>query len=1274
MFRPRTSQVSHEEFLDADQDVSCSVPEAQAVRAGELRLVSLTGAPEAKDFGWTVLPWGQEDELPATPGDIVSRWDAYFNNQAVSSPQALDYDPLSNFLRINTLSGEYELLSQKPANAAGLKHWSDNVQNSLGWVLQFRVQSVIDALDPTQSHYLEFDDGVHRERIFIHPTGLSFQENPALNIRCDLSRPREIRIGAKQDDLLVLLDDGKGVAGIDGFTAASVEKTLAFGTTGGLESCSSMWDYVHQYHGGAWLDDRESIASIYSTTGSTGTTKAYSPKKRVRYFDAVYVRTTGDLANGTTTIAIQLKNSSQDWTTWLTDDISVIGVQKFALDTMAVAGDGTDELRVLVTQTSTDGSGEPPRVDQITISTVFVTPGVRFTPPFGTRVGGTQHVVDLLSGAEQAFQVQCQPTGLSFLARLDDDYSDAIGLGTGTDTNSTFVDGMFGRAAKLGGLVSAVSSWTDLADTFTERVPFGQLTAIADPIYAGAGTLQFGTRSVSIVEAGAAAVYPGQACVATDLGDGWKVPAISCPGAFGFVLQVSRGSVKVKHGSKEHVFTVYDYWTPAVVVFLSSGTNDLEFTAAEDDSDFTVAAATAFSSTLGDVAFSPVTHQSDQGFAADLFATVEALDEGPLFSRLDTLDGWEIGLAPGGYPYVRAGDGAMLDALTGAYPVKVGQRHNFALNYRRFQDHTGLQVLVDGDVCAEKITALTDVTQGLSTLTIGSAHPATIEQARVHSDQIDAHRFSVENGLSNPTFQSAFTAPRAANNLLILRFGTRAGAHFDDSGRAHHPHSLLTGRVGLTRDSAYRFWHGGEIGVLHSSDFIQDIPQALFARGVFFITTRDQEIYSKWNGDGSIGWKVEVLTDGTVKVTVKDGSTHTLTSDVVLADQQKRSVYVGITSTGITLRVDQVEKTLVEAIGSIAAATEDARIGHYLVGFLTELVLRNATLDSDTYDSWRDVSVAKWTPTDDVVYIDDTALPNAQVVHYSAGRKYIVTSPGTAGYVPFEVGADGVRIIGDRPFRYVHGYVRSVPADRIEGKVLKTKSPFRMLNRVPAGSLGMAHIQGPDISVEGNVSLIDLSFSRTENLSTYFGGEFAIRRPYVGGGLALYTGELDTDDIRVSNRSVMRRDVKQPTPLFYRYLIGRGRRYVYQPNALTAADVAVIRNGIQIIDGFGQPLPFERYPWEIEVSTKDVNGDDLPENVFAVTLFTSVPFLDEVSVQVRYAAADALHEYQIQPTFLEIVNPDAAMARVASDPGYDEYTVDFTPTGTYDIAVGQTGS
>lgn len=1286
MFRPRTSQASHEEFRDADADVSISATEAQAVYGDVLRLIPLTGGPRAQDLGWIKLDWSQQDELSSLPGDIAARWDVSFNNQFISSPQLFEFEPVSKFLDIDTQGGEYQFLRQHIGASTTQKHWVNNASNSVGWVVQFRVQSVVDqtGYGLLDGHYILLDDGVHRERCFIHHTGLFFENNPALNINCDMTSPREIRIGAKQDDMYVLVDNGLGVAAFDGFTGNTISKELGFGTTGAIAHYRTIWDYVNQHSNGIWIDERENVLSVYSVTGSTATTSSYHPKKSVESFEAAYVSSLGDLSGGVTQVTPQYRNSNvTTWTSAGTTTISAIGSNRIDLSSIPTVGDGSDEIRFLVYQRSNNGSAEPPRVDMITVVTTFGDPGVRLVPRYGHKRGGSVHVVDLLPNVNVINQQPTLTTGLSFLARFDGDYADEIDGVVGTPSNASFVDGRYGQAVKLGGLTVSSSIWDTFAVGFVDAVPYGKISNGANPIYtSGTGTLHLTAGNLSTLENGAIVDRQGQTAFASLAGDGFEVRDLPAIGAFGFILRIAQGSVKVKHGASEHTFTSYDYWTPKVVIVKSdSGVADLEFTAAEANSSWTVAYPKSYTYATGQVTFTPVTHVQGDGFAADAFVTCKALAAGPIISRLAGSSGFEIGLAAGGYPYAKAGDGTRLDVVTGAYPIAVDDVRNIALNYRRFGDHTGLQILVDGDVAGEKVTTVDEVSSGSATVTIGGSQPIYIEQVRIHEDQIDAHQFSAVNGFSGPSFESAYSIPRDQSNTLLLRMAYEAGAHTDDSGRGHHAMSLANGRLGLSRNypfenkTAYLFWHNGALGVLHSPDFIQNFPQALFSRGVFYtVDGQVQEVYSKWNVGETIGWKVEILTTGFVKVTVKDGvSTHELTSDVVLGDRNPRSLYVAITSTGIEIKIDNVTKSVSASIGLIAAATNNARIGYKLAAYISDFVLRNALLSAADYSAWIDPSIQKWTPSADQIFIDGVAIPNENILHLTATRKYFTAPAGGPGNVPFYVLADSYELGTERPFKYVHGYERDIPAERVEPFAAKTHSPFRIVNEVPPGGVNIGYVQGPDISVDRNVSYIDLSHSKGQNISTYFGGEFVLRDLQTGLLKSEYRGQLDTNDIAVSNRSVIRRDVTTPTPLFYRYLIGRGRRYVYQPTATTVADVALIRNQISLLNGRGQPISFERFPWDIEVSSLDVNGNPLPPNIFAVTLFSQLPFLADESVQVRYAAADGLHDWQIETNFVEFVNTSPALAEVVSDPGYDQYVLSFTPTGTYDIQIGRTG-
>ena len=271
------------------------------------------------------------------------------------------------------------------------------------------------------------------------------------------------------------------------------------------------------------------------------------------------------------------------------------------------------------------------------------------------------------------------------------------------------------------------------------------------------------------------------------------------------------------------------------------------------------------------------------------------------------------------------------------------------------------------------------------------------------------------------------------------------------------------------------------------------------------------------------------------------------------------------------------------------------------------------------------------------------------------------------------VKTQGIVLDADRPFVYRLSFERLV--DPASTAILPTMhSPFRIVPTVRRGGIALAMIQTPDISVEKHVSLTDLSYLTSENLSTYFGGVFPVVGPETGIGFVEYTGQIDTDDVRVSNRSVMRRDVKEPKPLFYRYVIGRGRRFVYQDEALTVADVDVIRRGIEIINGNGQKMAFDTYAWDIAVSDVDEHGRALPANTFAVTLFVESAFLQDASVLVRYSAADSLRDFQIQPNFTEFINSEPSIGRVDEAPGYDQFMLTFDDDGTYSMEVGTTGA
>ncbi len=1216
MFRPVTATVSHERVSVSDlEGWSFQNTGAQDIRDSALRLVPLTGSLLPQDLAWPKVTWSQEDALPYFPGSISERWDSDFNNQTVSTPQTFEFEPLSTFLDIDTEAGEKQVMRQwTGAPETTQKFWPLNVSNSRGWTIQTRVQVIEDetGLPANEGHYLHIDDGEYQERIYFHETGMYFQSNPQLNVQADFrSRPRELRIAALQDDIYVLLDDGRGYANFDGYTSNSDGSPyLAFGTTGSAGHYQTLWDYLHVYTDGVVIDESPEIGIVYSTEPVYAYTPTHSPKLPVDRWVSATFETSGDLTGGTTNITIEYKSSvTGDWIEFDTVTVSVIGWMILELDDVPTAEDGTDEIRFKITQFSATGLSEPARIETVTVLADFSTGALKAIPHWGHRSGGNTILLQMTEAA--------------------DTVNEGFVLETGVDASYESLEaGVVTLGADL-----------DIATSFTDYDPYGQIGNDLLPIYTS-GVLNIAAGVMGQQTGASVVAVTGQRVFSTIAGNGVEVQGHTGDG-LQFLLEVSHGSMTVRHGSVEHTFYEGDYWTPHLVDLHFGGVADLEFVCGAN-SMFTVGQFKLYTSTTDSDTITG--GHGGAGFAASCNVTMHELGTtGRVLSQLSGNSGWELGVAPGGLPYVVVGDGAGTDRLTGQWPVRVGERNNLALNHRIFGDHTGLQVFVNGEVCGDKVTTIATVDPGSSDVTIAGDLACTIEDVAIYEESLDARDYSLDLGFSPPVFQVETSPPPGSDNTVLLRFYEDAGAVADDSGKDHHAYFPTANRRGIFRDRKLNLtrstalWGPGEIQVLHTDDFTQALPQGLYVEGQFFPGTATGTLYRKWNAAETVGWKVEILTNGTIMVTVKDGvTTHTQTSTYAFADGYRRSLYVEVTSAGTLIRIDAIEETSAVVLTTLAAATEPAKFGPGVYGYLRTVILRRATLSQDEYDRWRDWNLSKWTPSD-TVEVDGVPIATAQVYHFGPDRKYVVMPSGEPGYSTITSESNGVTLVIDRPYKYTYGYDREIPLERIENQVCSTKSPFRVLNQVPDGSVNLAYVQGIDITVQRNVSLIDLSHRELENLSIYHGGEFMITGAETGEGY-IYTGQIDTEDILISNRSAMYRHKTNPTPLFHRYLVGRGRFYVYQQNALSVADIQVIRSGLNLVDGRGRPLSYDDFPWDIEVSATDVYGNALPDNVFAVSIYTNRAFLPGLSVQVQYVAADSLHDWRKIPSYLEIVN------------------------------------
>jgi hypothetical protein len=188
------------------------------------------------------------------------------------------------------------------------------------------------------------------------------------------------------------------------------------------------------------------------------------------------------------------------------------------------------------------------------------------------------------------------------------------------------------------------------------------------------------------------------------------------------------------------------------------------------DSIWTVGSFGSYYRVPDSASLQTVPSESGDGFAASArFTPHEFVGSG---GSIMSTPGWELGLVDGGLPYINIGS----DGLTGDWGVLYGEEKDIAWNFRRFSDHNRLQLLIDGEICGERITSITGIAGGLLTLDGGTA--GTVRNVRVYSESLDARDYSRDNGFSEPVFQVDAGVPPESENKLIFRFYESVGMPF----------------------------------------------------------------------------------------------------------------------------------------------------------------------------------------------------------------------------------------------------------------------------------------------------------------------------------------------------------------------------------------------------------------------------------------------------------------------------------------------------------------
>lgn len=1306
MFKPSSGPLVRDDVLESDGDWSFSTPSAQGMIDSAIRLLPQDGILRTNERGWPNVPWDERDELEEFPGAIDSGWTGDFDNLTVSNPQI--YETELGFLKIATAAGERQALSSR--------EWAGD--NAEGWTVQVRL-TVAEA--PTTDfgelagHSIVVDDGVHREEIFLHQDHI-YLENADRSYDIDLSSMRQIRIAGRGEDITVLFDDGRVAEMTGEFTGASVQPELTIGSseaaTGDYET---HWDYVFQHWLGDWADTRPLVTQRFVTTPAVATSSVLEPAGLVSSWTRLTVEATGS-SGGTTTVGVQWRDGNGDWTTLSTTEIAV-GINHISLGSIPVRGDGTDALRFVVTQVSDTGSEEPPAVDALTVEMVLATGALLVKPNWGPASGGQTVMVEI---GQDALLVGRQPLstntadaepGETFEDRIalipaDGSLDETVGPATAVESGAvSYRAGLYGQAAVLGELAALSGDFSSALNTFGDSA-YGRVGVGVTPIIASGLELTEDQISLKgLLSDPFQSSEPAQGATAP-VGGGFSVTGVGSVAVdgncFGFALQILYGSVSVEHGSYVHHFYAHDYKSPRWVTLKADTVDeDLVFTALED-SQWRIGRPRLYDIVPGSATVA-VDHQvGSTGFGVEARVTPYVFSDEDLviLSTLTGNNGWEIGIRDGGLLYVVIGDGSSQDQLEAKWPIVAGERKHVALNFRIFSDHQRLQLLVNGEICAEKVTTLTTVSAGTD-LTIGTEALLQVEEIAIQSEAFDARALSVRRGIASPLFEVDTDVPVEDENVLILNFDEETGPIRDSSTYKNHCYLPVTGRPGFYRSVAIEsrskasLWNTGLIKCLHNPSLSLTLPLTIYAKGRFWAWSGiTQTLFKKANAGGTQYVVVEILENGLVRVRANSGgSEQSLTSDVSIADQKVRALAAVVDSASITIMIDSVVKTGAITLGALSALDQDIEIGSLCTCHISALVLRLGTLDQDTFDSWRDRNDIKRTITSDKIYLGGVQVDPTAIRHTHPRRKYFVAPARDAGeasvYAIAEAASPGVALASELPYTYLLSYLReigpltfgqaeiedsdghTVPVDTEESAATATKSPFRILHRVPGDAVGLAYVQAPQISTERLVGVVPLEHETAENLSTYFGGEFALTGPAAVQGGLLYSSQLDTRDVQISNRAVVDRGVATPTPLYYKYLVGRGRFYTYNPNATTALDAQVVKESISIIGPDGQSVDPADFPWDIEISTVDKHGVALPSNIFSVVLFTRRLYIPGKTLWVRYPARDSANAWAFALNKTEVLNPVPIFERTSETiPGRDAFRTILETNGSYSLRIG----
>ena len=292
----------------------------------------------------------------------------------------------------------------------------------------------------------------------------------------------------------------------------------------------------------------------------------------------------------------------------------------------------------------------------------------------------------------------------------------------------------------------------------------------------------------------------------------------------------------------------------------------------------------------------------------------------------------------------------------------------------------------------------------------------------------------------------------------------------------------------------------------------------------------------------------------------------------------------------------------------------------------------------------------------------------------------------------------GVTLFPEGQFKSIPSYYLDYDTYVIDSVIGTNYSPIRIGNQVPDGAVNLARISSPPMSSESSLSIIDLSFKNTSNLSSFKDGVYTISKGkgttgtnptnsyrdvnsgiYLGRSNLVLSGQAHSKDIIVTSSIIS--DVNSNTvhEALYAYLLGRGQyaiklddSYPHPTGQLGFFDTGShvnnyitnlgrLKDSIKLKDSQGEDIPFETFPFNVisspltpaliaeDISTQksfNINGvgsytgnTQLPDGIFSVILLTSKRGIgQDNSVWAHYSSYD-VYSSDLNFSHREIVNP-----------------------------------